>query len=447
MKNKSFKKSNKKNKSQGFWADINKNNNTNNNNHNSNNNYIYDDLNIGSNEGKFKNKFNKKNQNKKFNGNSNNNNANNYNKNNNINKNNSNHNSKENLTSNGFQNATFGANDAGHQFAVADSPSCGQVSANFQTQLNVGKNSNSNMNNNNYYNNDNNNSNDDVTTEDVNAMEIDSEAGGSNVSKSVFGVQYLKNFTVVESSYNYQGNYQNYITRVVRSLSPILEIDFEKHVQQRWTLLPEYNKKKTLILDLDETLIHADFDGKFKNHDHTIYFVYEGEEIAVDIFVRPGAHEFLTRLSELFEIFIFTASKKEYADACIDFLDPEAKLIKHRFYRDSCIPVNNKVYVKDLGIFLNRKQENIILVDNSFYSFCNQPKNGVLINSFYDDQNDCELQNLLNYLENYLLHAPDVRVINEQIFNFAKLIDQYNAPCSNNKIPNTNNANVSAETS
>lgn len=232
-------------------------------------------------------------------------------------------------------------------------------------------------------------------------------------------------FEYVEASYNYQGNYQNYISRVIPSLAPLANVRFQKHIEERIVLLPEYNKKKTLILDLDETLIHADFDGRFENHDQRITFLYDGQEISVNVFLRPGVFEFLKSVSEIFEIFIFTASKKEYADAVLDFLDPERKMIKHRLYRDSCIPINNRVYVKDLSIFVNRKPENLILVDNSFYSFCNQPRNGVLINSFYNDKQDRELINLLNYLQNYLYGVPDVRVVNEQIFNFENLMCQY----------------------
>jgi CTD small phosphatase-like protein 2 len=204
----------------------------------------------------------------------------------------------------------------------------------------------------------------------------------------------------------------------------LTKIDFTPFIQERLVLLPEYNKKKTLLLDLDETLIHADFDERYVKHHKKICFKYQEEEVSVDIFIRPGAKEFLKKCAEIFEVFIFTASKKEYADACIDNLDPDRKIIKHRLYRDSCIPVNNKTYIKDLRIFVNRKQENLILVDNSFYSFCNQPRNGILINSFYDDPKDQELGNLVNYLENYLLTAQDIRVFNEQIFNFAGIMEQ-----------------------
>jgi CTD small phosphatase-like protein 2 len=231
-------------------------------------------------------------------------------------------------------------------------------------------------------------------------------------------------FNPIDSSLNFQGNYNTYITDVIRSLPPLFKIDFSEFILQRLVLLPEYNQKKTLILDLDETLIHADFAKRYKNYDHLISFKFEEQIVSVGIFIRPGLKEFLKRLSQIFEIFIFTASKKEYADACIDIIDPEKKIFKHKLYRDSCIPINNKTYIKDLRIFVNRKQENLILVDNSFYSFSNQPKNGVLINSYYNDPNDRELYNLINYLENYLNPSEDIREINEKIFNFSSLINK-----------------------
>lgn len=283
---------------------------------------------------------------------------------------------------------------------------------------------------NNYYYNDNKNLNSNNKSQKnnlnfKNELEASCQAKINN-SETAYNDQDLYNipfFDSVESSYNYQGNYQNYISRVLNSLEPLFSIDFKRHVQERYVLLPEYNKKKTLILDLDETLVHADFDRRFLNHDKVLYFSYENELVEVPLFIRPGLIEFLTKVSELFEIFIFTASRKEYADIVLNFLDPENKIFKHRFYRNSCIPINNKVYIKDLGIFVNRKPENMILVDNSFYSFINQPCNGVLINSFYNDKQDRELGNLLNYLQNYIMSISDIRKINEQIFNFENLIN------------------------
>ncbi len=79
---------------------------------------------------------------------------------------------------------------------------------------------------------------------------------------------------------------------------------------------------------------------------------------------------------------IFTASKKEYADVILDFLDPENKFIVKRLYRESCILIN-KMYVKDLRIFSNRELKNIVIVDNCEHSFWHNLSNGIPIISFY----------------------------------------------------------------
>lgn len=170
-------------------------------------------------------------------------------------------------------------------------------------------------------------------------------------------------------------------------------------------------------------MIHADFDYVYENPDRIINFNYNESEFSIPIFVRPGLFKFLEAVSEKFEILVFTASMKEYADSILNSLDPENKFFKQRFYRDNCICVKNKVYIKDLRIFANRKPENIIMVDNSMYSFSNQISNGVLINSFYNDTEDKELFNLLNYLLNYLQNITDVRSVNDKVFNFNSIID------------------------
>ena len=42
------------------------------------------------------------------------------------------------------------------------------------------------------------------------------------------------------------------------------------------------------------------------------------------------------------------------------YIDPENKYFRQRFYRENCISVKNKVFIKDLRIFVNRKLENLI---------------------------------------------------------------------------------------
>ena len=58
--------------------------------------------------------------------------------------------------------------------------------------------------------------------------------------------------------------------------------------------------------------------------------------------------QFLEYCSKFCEIVIFTASKQEYADRMLDFLDPDKKFIKYRLFRESCTKIG-KAYIKDLS--------------------------------------------------------------------------------------------------
>lgn len=79
--------------------------------------------------------------------------------------------------------------------------------------------------------------------------------------------------------------------------------------------------------------------------------------------MRPFVIEFLKESAKHFEIIVFTAADKIYADKVIDLIDPEKKLIKHRLYRNSCMSFN-PLLVKDLNI-LGRDLSKTIIVDNN----------------------------------------------------------------------------------
>jgi TFIIF-interacting CTD phosphatase-like protein len=69
---------------------------------------------------------------------------------------------------------------------------------------------------------------------------------------------------------------------------------------------PIRNRKFTLVLDLDETLIH------FKNIPGKSKFL-----------IRPHCYKFLRNLHSHFELIIFTAAQQQYADWIIDKIDPK----------------------------------------------------------------------------------------------------------------------------
>jgi len=79
-------------------------------------------------------------------------------------------------------------------------------------------------------------------------------------------------------------------------------------------------------------------------------------------------------------------------------------------------------YVKDLRIIANRALEDLVIVDNSVYSFAYQIDNGIPIIPFYHDPKDEEMLHLIFYL-NCLATCEDVRVQNREAFELYKLAD------------------------
>lgn len=77
--------------------------------------------------------------------------------------------------------------------------------------------------------------------------------------------------------------------------------------------LQEHQNKKTLILDLDETLVHSSFKPP-EQPDIVLPIEIEGKICYVYVLVRPGAISFLEELSQYYELVIFTASLSKYAE-------------------------------------------------------------------------------------------------------------------------------------
>ncbi|CAG9467370.1 unnamed protein product [Pedinophyceae sp. YPF-701] len=157
-------------------------------------------------------------------------------------------------------------------------------------------------------------------------------------------------------------------------------------------------KRKTLVLDLDETLVHSCLDGSPAGTcDFEFPVAVGGRVHAVRVRQRPGMMHFLQRVSQLYEVVIFTASQRVYAERLLNVVDPKRSLIRHRVFRESCVNFEGN-YLKDLSV-LGRDLEHTIIVDNSPQAFGFQLGNGIPIASWFDDEGDRELYHLLPFLE------------------------------------------------
>lgn len=166
---------------------------------------------------------------------------------------------------------------------------------------------------------------------------------------------------------------------------------------------PHHKGRKTLVLDLDETLIHSKFSiaqlqacktrGKA---DFQMRIIVEGRPIQVYVLIRPGVAFFLQRLALLYELVIYTASMSIYANPLVDTIDQD-RLIPFRLYRDHCFSYQGS-YIKDLSL-LGRPMQDVIIVDNSPNAYHFHPENAVPILSWYDDPDDKCLFEMLPLLE------------------------------------------------
>ncbi|KAK8793435.1 hypothetical protein WA158_004794 [Blastocystis sp. Blastoise] len=181
----------------------------------------------------------------------------------------------------------------------------------------------------------------------------------------------------------------------------------------------KFAPRNTLVLDLDETLVHCNI-GPIDKPDCFFTVSFEGYSYDVYVKIRPYFYYFLEEMSKIFEIVVFTASQKVYANKLLDLLDPEKKYIKYRVFRDSCLLVENN-YVKDLSV-LGRNLANVVIIDNSPHAFGYNLDNGIPITSWFDDLNDKDLLLLIPFLRT-LSMKNDVRPTIHIQYNLKKIID------------------------
>jgi CTD small phosphatase-like protein 2 len=196
--------------------------------------------------------------------------------------------------------------------------------------------------------------------------------------------------------------------------------DYQEEIMLKSIELGKKQKQKVLVLDMDETMVSARFKSRMPPGFVTT-FVVDFQDQPIHVRVRPYLQDCLERLSQLYEIVVFTAGVQEYADKILDQIDPERKIIKKRMYRQDCIQVQD-FFVKDLDVFIDREKENIVIVDNSIMSFAFDLDNGVPIQSFMgNEEEDKELLFLISFLEE-AFYTQDVRPSIREAFKLSYLM-------------------------
>ncbi|XP_022720822.1 CTD small phosphatase-like protein 2 [Durio zibethinus] len=179
------------------------------------------------------------------------------------------------------------------------------------------------------------------------------------------------------------------------------------------------DKKRTIVLDLDETLVHSISDQPPPTYDFMIKPSINGVRMKLYVLKRPGVDEFLEAISQKYEVVVFTAGIEPYASLLLDFLDPKG-LISHRLYRDSCKQLVRGTYVKDLSK-IGRDLGKVVIVDDNPKSYYLQPANAIPIKRFEDDIEDRELKKLIGFFQSYCDGFEDMRDAVKQYFGGANM--------------------------
>lgn len=162
-------------------------------------------------------------------------------------------------------------------------------------------------------------------------------------------------------------------------------------------------KQFILVMDLDETMISTVFisDCKF------------------NIRIRPYLTDFLNYCNDFFDIYVYTASIKQYADVVIDKIENDYNVkFKGRYYRSSCTFQDN-VYMKNISIIApSNNIKDILVIDDNKFCYGSDQQNVINITKWTDDIRDDSLKYLIKFLEESDINSfDDMRVL---VSNFNK---------------------------
>lgn len=172
--------------------------------------------------------------------------------------------------------------------------------------------------------------------------------------------------------------------------------------------------KKLLVLDLDETLIHATETGLDRAPDFEVgpYAVYK----------RPGLEAFLSAMQAHFDLAVWTSSTGAYALPVVAHIFPPEVQPKFVWARERCTlrfhgEDHDYEWAKNLDKLKRRgyRLEHVLMLDDTPAKLANHYGNLVRARPFFGDLADRELYLLSDYLPTLAL-AENVRRIEKRFW-------------------------------
>lgn len=167
-------------------------------------------------------------------------------------------------------------------------------------------------------------------------------------------------------------------------------------------------QKITLVLDLDETLIHSSIKSS-GNDDYVVEVSLKGVDALYFVKKRPHLDYFIDVVSNWFTLTIFTTSVQTYADPIVSWIDRGRGVISKRFFRNDCIKTPEEALLKNLNL-VSDDFSRLVLIDNCSVSIGRFPNNSIPVTSWFSDKSDTCLVDILPFLD-ALRFCADVRSI------------------------------------
>lgn len=162
-------------------------------------------------------------------------------------------------------------------------------------------------------------------------------------------------------------------------------------------------KKFTLVLDLDETLVHSIVTtdvkkiNNLKNMNNLLLHYLENE-IHIFVFYRPYMLYFLQEMSKYFNICVFTNGIKSYADIIVTMINTitSCTYISRWYSRTGEYP-----FYKYISIIDHVDTSDVLIIDDNNEIWKDDYKNVIKIRQFYgpEDENYILDNDLFNLTE------------------------------------------------
>ena len=172
--------------------------------------------------------------------------------------------------------------------------------------------------------------------------------------------------------------------------------------------------KQLLILDVDETLVHADEKPLIRAADFRVgpFHVYR----------RPFIREFVAAVSEWFDLAVWSSASTSYVNGVAENVFGVPNTLRFIWASDRCTrryhaELQEQYYAKNLSKLrkLGFELERILMVDDSPEKLSQHYGNHIRIAPFTGNESDTELRDLLPFLES-LRTAENVRRIEKRFW-------------------------------